>query len=420
MLLFFVLGLFLPAGTWMWTKGWLFILVIVVASIVITLYLRRANPDVIAARVNRHEGTKGWDRLLLGILIPAMVSILPVAALDDGRYHWFHVPWWVCVLGYALLIAGMAGMTWAESVNKFFEPTVRIQTDRGHKVIDAGPYAIVRHPGYAFGYLLSVGMPLALGSLWALIPVILSGLLMVLRTVWEDQTLREELAGLRGVHTASPIYYPGKKDHHKRVTTERPTLRAGVAPREGHGKGKLIRILFSVYFGGFRGYISSLGSRDRLLLDRIGCKDLCGSWFRGNIRLDSGFALAYNNRGNAWRVRKNYDMAIADYKEAIRLDRTFAPAYHALAWLWATCPEESFRHGKRAVELATRACGLAEWKDANMLATLAAAYAEVGEFDKAVEWEEKAIQLYANADDRKKGEERLKLYKDKKPYRETE
>ncbi len=113
-------------------------------------------------------------------------------------------------------------------------------------------------------------------------------------------------------------------------------------------------------------------------------------------------------------------MAIADYKEAIRLDRTFAPAYHALAWLWATCPEESFRHGKRAVELATRACGLAEWKDANMLATLAAAYAEVGEFDKAVEWEEKAIQLYANADDRKKGEERLKLYKDKKPYRETE
>ena len=113
-------------------------------------------------------------------------------------------------------------------------------------------------------------------------------------------------------------------------------------------------------------------------------------------------------------------MAIADYKEAIRLDRTFAPAYHALAWLWATCPEESFRHGKRAVELATRACGLAEWKDANMLATLAAAYAEVGEFDKAVEWEEKAIQLYANADDCKKGEERLKLYKEKKPYRETE
>jgi len=53
-LLFFVLGLFLPAGTWMWTKGWLFILMIVVASILSTLYLRRVNPEVIAARVNRH------------------------------------------------------------------------------------------------------------------------------------------------------------------------------------------------------------------------------------------------------------------------------------------------------------------------------------------------------------------------------
>ena len=105
-LLIFLLCLFLPAGNWAWARGWLFFVVIVAASIVITLYLRRANPDVIAARVNRHEGTKGWDRLLLGILIPAMVSILPVAALDDSRYHWFHVPWWVCVLGYALLIAG--------------------------------------------------------------------------------------------------------------------------------------------------------------------------------------------------------------------------------------------------------------------------------------------------------------------------
>ena len=127
--------------------------------------------------------------------MPAMLAIPIVAALDDGRYHWFHVPWWGCVLGYALLITGMVGLTWAESVNKFFEPTVRIQTDRGHKVIDTGPYAIVRHPGYVSGFLLFLGMPLCLGSLWALIPAILLCLLLVVRTIWEDQTLREELAG---------------------------------------------------------------------------------------------------------------------------------------------------------------------------------------------------------------------------------
>ena len=54
-LLIFLLCLFLPAGTWAWSRGWLFFFVIVVTSIVITLYLRRVNPDVIAARVNRHQ-----------------------------------------------------------------------------------------------------------------------------------------------------------------------------------------------------------------------------------------------------------------------------------------------------------------------------------------------------------------------------
>jgi len=196
-LLFFVLGLFLPDGTWMWTKGWLFFLVIVAASIVITLYLRRVNPEVIAARINRHKGTKRWDRILLAIFRPTVLTISVLAALDDGRFHWFHLPWWGCVPGYTLLIAGIVGLTWAESVNKFFEQTVRIQMDRGHRVINTGPYAIVRHPGYVSACILFVGMPLALGSLWALIPGILSCLLLILRTTLEDRTLREELAGYK-------------------------------------------------------------------------------------------------------------------------------------------------------------------------------------------------------------------------------
>jgi protein-S-isoprenylcysteine O-methyltransferase Ste14 len=196
-LLLIVLCLFLPAGTWMWARGWLFLFVLVVASIVGTLYLRRVNPEVIAARINRHEGTRRRDRNLGVIFLTTVMAIPILAALDDGRFHWLPVQWWVCLIGYTFLIAGLAGMTWAQSVNKFFEASVRIQTDRGHKVIDNGPYAIIRHPGYAAGYLIFVGMPLALGSLWALVPVILLCPLLVLRTVWEDQMLREELAGYK-------------------------------------------------------------------------------------------------------------------------------------------------------------------------------------------------------------------------------
>ncbi len=196
-LIIFVLCLFLPAGTWMWARGWLFIVVVLAAYFPSVLYLKRVNPEIIAARVNRHEGTKHWDRLLVGLMIPALVSVFLVAALDDGRFHWCHVPWWVCGIGYVLFVAGWAGTIWAESVNKFFEPTVRIQTDRGHYVIDTGPYALVRHPGYVATSLLLLGIPLSLGSIWALVPAFLTCLLFVVRTVLEDRTLQEELRGYR-------------------------------------------------------------------------------------------------------------------------------------------------------------------------------------------------------------------------------
>jgi hypothetical protein len=85
-LLIIVLCLFLPAGTWAWARGWIYLLFTVGASVVSMMYLRRVNPDVIAGRVNRHEGTRRWD-LLLGLLgfLPTMMATLVVSALDDGR-----------------------------------------------------------------------------------------------------------------------------------------------------------------------------------------------------------------------------------------------------------------------------------------------------------------------------------------------
>jgi protein-S-isoprenylcysteine O-methyltransferase Ste14 len=195
---YFGLFMFLPAGAWAWAKGWGFLGVLLGTVVVVDRYLWRVNPEVVVARSSFHEGTKRWDKILmLSFIFPSFFAIVPVAALDSGRFQWSAVPGWVCGLGYVLFLAGMGLTAWAEAANKFFEVTVRIQTDRGHKVIDTGPYAIVRHPGYVAGVLWCMGPPLCLGSLWALIPAGLTSALLVLRTQWENQMLQAELAGYK-------------------------------------------------------------------------------------------------------------------------------------------------------------------------------------------------------------------------------
>ena len=169
------------------------------------------------------------------------------------------------------------------------------------------------------------------------------------------------------------------------------------------------------------------------------------------IRSDPDDSSAYIGRGLAHRELRDYDKAIADYEEAIRLDPKFqgprvyrrsawekkgdwekviadyeatlkegsptADICNGLAWLRATCPDAKHRNGQQAVEYATKACELTAWRLAGTIDTLAAAYAEAGDFDKAVEWQQKGMNL-APADQKADYETRLKLYQEKKPYRQ--
>ena len=141
--------------------------------------------------------------------------------------------------------------------------------------------------------------------------------------------------------------------------------------------------------------------------------------FSDAIRLDPNDATAHKNRGSIWCLTKEYERATADYTEAIRLDPKLAGAYSGLAWIWATCPDEKRRNGKKAVQSATKACELSDWKDANILGCLGAAYAEAGEFDSAVKWQTKAIELYGTEKEKEDGRSRLTLYQNKTPYRDV-
>lgn len=190
--------IFLPAGNIAWLPGWIFIAVLILGFGSSALVLARVNPIIYRARSRFQAGTKSWDKALLAVILPAMVLVLPVAAFDAGRFHWSGIPFWVMMTGYVALLAGIGITAWAQSVNPFFEPGVRIQAERHQRVIDSGPYRWVRHPGYVAALMLFFGMALALGSLWAFIPAALAGAVLVLRTLWEDQLLKRELPGYDG------------------------------------------------------------------------------------------------------------------------------------------------------------------------------------------------------------------------------
>jgi protein-S-isoprenylcysteine O-methyltransferase Ste14 len=190
-----LLLVFWPAGSIAWRPGWIFIGVLLAGFGASAVWVAVANPIIYAARSRFQPGTQSWDIKLVSVMLAAMALSLPVAAFDAGRARWSNAPAWVSVAGYGLILVGIAGTAWAQVVNPFFEPGVRLQTERHQHVIDTGPYRIVRHPGYLFGWMLFAGMPLALGSYWALIPTAVATVLLIVRTRAEDRLLQRGLAG---------------------------------------------------------------------------------------------------------------------------------------------------------------------------------------------------------------------------------
>jgi protein-S-isoprenylcysteine O-methyltransferase Ste14 len=190
--------LFIAAGTINWPAAWIYTGISLFVALGGRALAAMRSPDLLAERARSIDmaDAKSWDRKLvpfIGILGPIVINV--VAGLDH-RFGWTADMGIVALgIGITLLAGGYLFATWALVENKFFSGVVRIQTDRGHCVIDSGPYRAVRHPGYAGSLIGYYALSLVLSSLWVLIPVVLFTVVLVIRTALEDKTLQNELPG---------------------------------------------------------------------------------------------------------------------------------------------------------------------------------------------------------------------------------
>ena len=183
-----------------WWQAWVYSLLIFSAGIGGRIWAERRHPGLTAERQNteKMQSAKAWDKVLAPLMALSLSFPLVIVAGLDHRFGWSpEFPLWLAVLGFILIFLGYTFGVWAMAENRFFSSTVRIQTDRGHVVCDSGPYRIVRHPGYAGNLLPLLGIVLALGSAWTLIPAMVALIIAVIRTTLEDRTLQDELPGYR-------------------------------------------------------------------------------------------------------------------------------------------------------------------------------------------------------------------------------
>ncbi len=190
----FVGCIFLAAGTWHYWQGWLFIAVFSASTVAFSVYLALYDRPLLERRMNagpQHE-KDGAQKLIVSLIILGFFGFIILPAIDY-RMGLSQVPDYLALIGDILIVFSFLFIFWVLKVNSFAAANISVADDQ--KVIDAGPYAFVRHPMYAGTLGLFIGMPLALGS-WltiCLIPLILP--VLVWRLLAEERVLRRDLPG---------------------------------------------------------------------------------------------------------------------------------------------------------------------------------------------------------------------------------
>lgn len=179
-------------------RGLIYFVAAFILTVINSAYMIIVLPGLTNERGDFKDDSKAIDKLYLSLFILVPIFILPLVCGLEFRvnesYYFGNVLMFVAVVVYFL---ANAFNLYAMSVNRHFEGTVRIQTDRDHKVISTGPYGIVRHPGYISMIMGVLVVPFMLGSLFGIVPALITVLVIVKRTKYEDDLLKTELEGYK-------------------------------------------------------------------------------------------------------------------------------------------------------------------------------------------------------------------------------
>ena len=196
MFVYFVLILFLAAGTLAWPAAWIYLILLCGWVLLGILLLLKYNPGLLEERLNLSApNQKTWDKVFGLLYNLFLLAWLVLMAFDAVRFHWSHMPLALQVVGAVALVVSFLLVSLVFRENPYLSGAVRIQEERGHTVISTGLYHYVRHPMYAGGLLLFLSTPLLLGSWYGLLLALVFIPIVSVRAVLEERTLRKELPG---------------------------------------------------------------------------------------------------------------------------------------------------------------------------------------------------------------------------------
>lgn len=191
----FALALFLPAGTFRWIPGWIFLILFFGFVVIMSMWLLKHDPDLLKERMTglRRSDQKRWDKLLMSMVLIVFVVWIVLMPLDAVRFQWSQMPVWIQAIGAIILIISLYLFYLVIRENPFLSPAIRVQKERKQVVISTGPYHHIRHPYYSASILFFLGTTLLLGSWYGLILALILTGLVVIRALMEERTLQKEL-----------------------------------------------------------------------------------------------------------------------------------------------------------------------------------------------------------------------------------